>query len=68
MTMKITQMVTHLEPDGALEVIMFIEQLRELLWLAYGEDIAHMQRDCTPYHTNDNSCQLDLNLGHRALF
>lgn len=39
MTMRLTQLATHWEPDEALAMIQFLDQLKELLWSAYGEEI-----------------------------
>ena len=37
--MRLTQRVTHWEPDEALAMIQLLDQLKELLWSAYGEEI-----------------------------
>ena len=37
--MRLTQLVTHWEPDEALAMIQLLDQLKELLWSAYGEEI-----------------------------
>ncbi len=37
--MRLTQLVTHWEPDETLAMIQFLDQLKEQLWSAYGEAI-----------------------------
>lgn len=39
MTMRLSQLATHWEPDEALAMIQLLDQLKELLWSAYGEEI-----------------------------
>jgi hypothetical protein len=40
MTMRLTRLATHhWEPDEALAMIQLLNQLKELLWSAYGEEI-----------------------------
>lgn len=39
MTMRLTPLATHWEPDEALAMIQLLDQLKELLWSAYGEEI-----------------------------
>jgi hypothetical protein len=39
MTMRLTQLATHWEPDEALAMIQLLDQLKEQLWSAYGEEI-----------------------------
>jgi hypothetical protein len=39
MTMRLTQLATHWEPDKALAMIQLLDQLKERLWSVYGEEI-----------------------------
>ena len=41
--MRLTQLATHWEPDEALAMIHLLEQLKELLWSAYGEEIVRQE-------------------------
>jgi hypothetical protein len=43
MTMRLTQLATHWEPDEALAMIQLLDQLKELLWSAYGEEIIRQE-------------------------
>jgi hypothetical protein len=43
MTMRLTQLATHWEPDEALAMIQLLDQLKELLWSAYGEEIVRQE-------------------------
>lgn len=58
MTMKFTQIVTHFSADEALEIIAFLDQLRNTLWINYREEIEAMQRE-GPHH---RSCGVQQNL------
>ncbi len=62
MTMKINQIVTYLEPDQAIDIINFMEQLKEVLWSAYGEEIIAMQQnDGHDNHRDEKQLSLDFN-------
>lgn len=39
MTMKFTQLITHWDADEAYSVISFLDELRDLLWVTYGDKI-----------------------------
>jgi hypothetical protein len=57
--MRLTQLAMHWEPDEALAMIQFLDQLKELLWFAYGEEIVH--REYTDQnHRNFHEEQLTL--------
>ena len=60
MTMKFTQMITHFKPDEALEVIAFLDQLRNALWTNYREEIEALQREEQIHHTNGVQQRLNL--------
>jgi hypothetical protein len=38
-----TQLATHWEPDEALAMIQLLDLLKELLWSAYGDEIARQE-------------------------
>jgi len=61
MTLKFTQMVTHFSADEALEIIAFLDQLRNTLWISYAEEIEAMQREDPPHHTDDKQRHSDRN-------
>ena len=41
--MKLTQLLTHWGPDEALTMIQLLDQLKELLWSAYAEQIIRQE-------------------------
>ena len=43
MMMKVTQLVTYFDASDADTVIAFIDDLRELLWNTYGDEIIAMR-------------------------
>jgi len=43
MNMRLTQLPMHWEPDEALTMIQLLDQLKELLWSAYGEEIIRQE-------------------------
>jgi hypothetical protein len=47
MTMKITRLTTHWDPDEAHTIIEFLDRLRDELWETYGDDILVLLRDGT---------------------
>lgn len=49
-TMKLTQLKTHWNADDAYRVISFFDELRDLLWATYGDDIIEMLQDASPHH------------------
>lgn len=50
MTMKLMQLKTHWNADEAHAVISFLDELRELLWATYGDDIIEMLQDATSHN------------------
>ena len=54
MSMKFTQLVTYWQADEALQMIDFLDQLRDKLWETYGEEIQQMHRDRAYDHSNDD--------------
>jgi len=59
MTMKFTQIVTHFSADEALEIITFLGQLKNVLWINYREEIEEMQREDPHHHTDDKQQHSD---------
>ena len=56
MTMKFTQLVTYWDAADAYAVITFLEELRDTLWLVYGDDIIEMHNeDAEKQHPTDDS-------------
>jgi hypothetical protein len=43
MTIRLTQLATHWEPDEALAMIQLLDQLKERLWSVYGEEIIRQE-------------------------
>lgn len=39
MTMRVSQITTHLRPEDAYTIIEFLDQLREMLMQTYGDEI-----------------------------
>ena len=39
MNMRVNTIITHLSPEAAITLIEFLDQLREVLMLTYGDDI-----------------------------
>ena len=60
MTMRLTQLTTHWEPDEALAMIQLLDQLKELLWSAYGEEIVRQEyADQTHRRLDEEQLALD---------
>lgn len=47
MSMRILPLALHLPPEQALTLLELLDQLRDLLVQAYGDDIAALQRAAT---------------------
>ena len=43
MTMKLTQLKTYWDADDAFAVILLLDELRDVLWTAYGDEIIKLQ-------------------------
>ncbi|MCU7817073.1 MAG: hypothetical protein KZQ81_18230 [Candidatus Thiodiazotropha sp. (ex Rostrolucina anterorostrata)] len=43
MTLKMTQLITHWEADEALSMIQFLDEIKDLLWRSYGEEIIRQE-------------------------
>ena len=39
MSMRVNTIITHLSPEEAITLIEFLDQLRKVLMLTYGDDI-----------------------------
>lgn len=68
MTMKITQLITHWQPDEALATIQFLDELRDLLWRTYGEEIIQNQMENLDHPKPNREEQLDLRFDDRIPF
>ena len=44
MSMRFSHMITHWEADETLEIINLLDQLRDVLWINYREEIETMQQ------------------------
>lgn len=52
MSMHIHKLATHLQPEEASTLIEFLDQLREVLMRAYGDDITTMLRQASGSQTS----------------
>ena len=59
MSMKFTQMITHFSADEALEIIAFLDQLRNVLWINYREEIEVMRRENRHHHSEEKKINSD---------
>jgi hypothetical protein len=50
MSMHVHKLATHLRAEEAATLVEFLDQLREMLMQAYGDDIAHMLRQASGAH------------------
>jgi hypothetical protein len=41
--MRLTRLATHWEPDESFGMLQRLDQLKELLWSAYGEEIIRQE-------------------------
>ncbi len=50
MSMKFTHLRPHWTTDEAACVLEFIDELRDMLWASYGDQIIemHIQQECAP--------------------
>jgi hypothetical protein len=67
MTMRLTQLPMHWEADEALAMIQLLDQFKDLLWSAYGEEIIR-QEYAEQKHRNLDAEQLALELEDPILF
>lgn len=58
MSMTVIKITTHWEAEEAHSVIEFLDQLREVLWQHYGEEVTQMI--CEDSCHVDHECQHDL--------
>lgn len=56
MTLRVHKLATHLRADEAYTLIEFLDQLREVLMAAYGDQIADMLREATQ-RGGDSQCK-----------
>lgn len=57
MTRQFTQLITHWDADQALSVIQFLDELRDVLWLAYGDEILAKQVERNDRHDQHTSTE-----------
>jgi len=48
MTMRVSRITTHLRPEDAYTIIEFLDQLREMLMQAYGDEIMALLQEASP--------------------
>jgi len=65
--MRLTQLPMHWEADEALAMIQLLDQFKDLLWSAYGEEIIR-QEYAEQKHRNLDAEQLALELEDPILF
>ncbi len=53
MTMKLTQLTTYWDASDANTVIAFLDELREVLWATYGDEIIEMRRTASESNVNE---------------
>ena len=53
MTMNITPLTTYWNADDAHLVITFLDELREVLWTTYGEEISEMRQAASENNRGD---------------
>ena len=47
MTMRVSQITTHLRPENAYTIIKFLDQLREMLMQTYGDEIVALLQEAS---------------------
>ncbi|MFZ6876257.1 hypothetical protein ACO0LF_29690 [Undibacterium sp. Di27W] len=47
MSMRVNQIVTHLRPEDVCSIIEFLDQVRDMLMKAYGDDIKIMLQEAS---------------------
>ena len=57
MSMKFSHIITHWEASEAAEIIHLLDQLRDVLWLNYQEDIQGMQETNQNHRIQDSAQQ-----------
>jgi c-di-GMP-binding flagellar brake protein YcgR len=59
MTMRLTQLATHWEPDEALAMIQLLDQLKEQLWSVYAEEIIRQEYASQKHRIDKEQLALD---------
>ncbi len=59
MSMHVHKLATHLRPQEAATLVEFLDQLREVLMQAYGDDITHMLRQASGAQASRNCLDED---------
>jgi len=47
--MRVNKIITHLQPGEAYTLVEFLDQLREVLMQAYGDDITAMLQEASQH-------------------
>jgi uncharacterized protein YktA (UPF0223 family) len=62
-----TQLTTHWEADEALSMIQFLDEIKDLLWCTYGEEIIRQEYANLKHHKRDEE-QLSLDFDDQIPF
>ena len=54
MTMRLTQLTTYWNADDANTVIDFLDELRDVLWASYGDEIIEMRQAASQSSLGDD--------------
>jgi hypothetical protein len=57
--MKLSQLITYWGPEDAFTIITFLDELRDVLWAVYGEEIVEHQRGLLQEQNERNGQQRD---------
>lgn len=60
MTMKIMQLKTHFTVDEASSILQFLEDLKDRLWCAYGDEICRQEYEDAMAQRDDPLLDPDL--------
>ena len=53
MSMKLTRLTTYWTAEEADTVVAFLDELRDMLWETYGDQIIRIRRDAAPGTESD---------------
>lgn len=67
MTMRFTQLTTYWNADDANTVIEFLDELREVLWATYGDEIIEMRQAASESNSQEDE-SLDSDLEGEIIF
>tara|TARA_B100001964_G_C13666456_1_gene351342 strand:- start:262 stop:471 length:210 start_codon:yes stop_codon:yes gene_type:complete len=57
--MKLSQLITYWDPEDAFTIITFLDELRDVLWAVYGEEIVEHHRVLQQEQNDRNNQQKD---------